>query len=119
MTDKHVLKWRENHHKALAQLRGPKCKKSGVALWRTLNRIEQKIHYAATAYCNGTCTPEQYDREKENAEKQVSKLFGHAPNGFFINSDPRGYSLKIDEAHVPDGMHKDMGGYGILAAMID
>jgi hypothetical protein len=49
----------------------------------------------------------------ENIEKAVKKLLPGV-EGFFINGDPRGYSLKIKEKIYPE-LHQDWGGYGILA----
>lgn len=115
----HVNKWRENHHRALETLRSPDCKKTGIQLWRGLRRIESYTHHAATAYCNGDMYEDTYETVKAKAEKGVKKIFGKLPDGFFINSDPRGYALKLDEKHVPKGMHTDWGGYGILAATIE
>jgi hypothetical protein len=36
----------------------------------------------------------------------------------FVNGDPRGYALKIQDEYVSENsldIHRDMGGYGILA----
>ena len=37
-------------------------------------------------------------------------------NAFFVNNDPRGYALKLKSEFVIDKkIHRDMGGYGIIA----
>ena len=116
---KHVQQWRDNHHKALESLRAPTCKKTGLQLWRVLCRIENIVHHQAELYCNGAMTESEYDACKEEACNQVVKLFGQRPGGFFVNSDPRGYALKIIPDAVPEGMQTDWGGYGCLAAVIE
>ena len=58
---------------------------------------------------------------------KIAKIFGGTiPEGVFINSDPRGHALKLDcgdagqpGVTIPEGMEKDWGGNGILAAEID
>ncbi len=116
-----VTKWRENHHKALETLRAPECKLTGLQLWRKLVKIEREAHKAATDYCNGDIEQEDFDVEKEKATVAVRNAFGHYLPGFFVNGDPRGYALKLDndKTTIPEGMHKDWGGYGILAAVIE
>jgi len=117
----HVIKWRENHHKALETLRGPDCNLTGLQLWRKLRTIERVTNDAATKYCNGEIDSLNFDAAKKRTIEQVNILFGHKVPGFFVNSDPRGYALKLDneKTNIPEGMHRDMGGYGILAAEID
>lgn len=57
------------------------------------------------------------------AIRRSGKLPGPARNlvPIFVNRDPRGYALKIDDAwmreHRP-GLHQDWGGYGIIAPEI-
>ena len=57
---------------------------------------------------------------------QLLALFGGSlPAGLYINGDPRGHMLKLDcgsagspGVPIPDGMERDWGGDGILAADI-
>lgn len=76
---------------------------------------------ATTAYCNGEIDEVACDEACRFAAEAVARIFGGVPAGFFVNRDPRGYALKLDNevTTIPDGMHKDWGGYGILAATID
>lgn len=82
-----------------------------------LIKLENKAHKMATDECNGTAN--YSDVKWTKIEHQVRALF--APkylNGFIINSDPRGYTLKIDESIVRlenIKLYKDWGGYGILS----
>lgn len=82
-----------------------------ISLCKKLHRIENKMHRLAESYCNGDITEEQFDAEKKKALSNLAKI-GLIEN-VFINSDPRGYSLKIKE---PTTFYfKDWGGYGIIS----
>lgn len=89
----------------------------GSDLYATLRRIEIKAARLATAECNGDATPEGWE---EKITAAVARVFGgKVPEGFFINGDPRGYTLKIRDTSpvletVP-GLSRDWGRYGILA----
>lgn len=119
---------RTDHHKALEALRHPSCNDSGLQMWRKLRKLENIASNAATAQCNAEAYGGQPFREGNDWENfvdgmknRVKLVFGHLPKGFCFNSDPRGYALKIDSENVklPEGMHSDWGGYGILAPVID
>jgi hypothetical protein len=71
---------------------GPDGKKISVTLWK----IERFAHEAATDYCNGVISAEQWEARKAFDTANVEKLFGKLPPGFFVNGDARGYALKID-----------------------
>jgi hypothetical protein len=131
-TPDHVTRWRNNHHKALEALRAPGCTSTGLQIWRKLRRLETKAHQAATAYCNGETLrigAKVYDYrldedcsdrfKSEQIIPAIKRIFGHVPQGFFWNTDARGYALKLESENVPEGMHQDWGRYGILAAEIN
>ena len=90
---------------------------------RLLRRLEMTVSRATTAQCNGENYQGQPYRNDanfqtylESVESRVAKIFGgQVPQGFFVNTDPRGYALKIDEGFIPDGMATDWGRFGILA----
>ena len=89
-----------------------------------LLQIENICHRSAIDYCNGIIDMNQFDRICEIQEAKVNKIFCGKLEGFFINGDPRGYSLKIKdnvmrEKYNETGLHKDWGGYGILAPEIN
>lgn len=115
--------WKERHLKALEAL-------GFVGSFRTLRTLENRANYNAVLYCNGPAyngiDSDVYETRQERIAEQVKKLFGGTlPQGFFINGDPRGYALKINAGneagmehhpeYIPEGLHKDWGGYGILA----
>lgn len=91
--------------------------------FRYLRTLENRAHYAAERYCNDSrFTSEDMEKVHEDITASVAKMFGgNVPEGFFVNNDPRGYALKIDNEKVtiPAGLHTDLGGYGILAPDFD
>lgn len=116
----HVERFRALHHKALESLNKGKPQ-SGLQLWRKLRRIESEASSFAVAMCNTGRSDEQVEAMDERIRGRIERTLGKLPVGFFFNKDPRGYALKIDNevAEIPAGMHKDWGGYGILAPEIN
>lgn len=85
-----------------------------IKLCKSLRILEGKANRAAVDYCNGDISPEQWQAIADRAKKSLIKLLGR--NDIFINGDPRGYALKIDEEASKQWRgYRDMGGYGILA----
>jgi hypothetical protein len=124
---------RAAHHRALASLHATPSKADdpqalGLKMWRALRRLERIANDAATAQCNGETyrtQPFREDSEWEAFKGQIKATAKHIfggtlPKGFFINTDPSGYALKINPERgvVPAGLHQDFGGYGCLAAEI-
>lgn len=93
----------------------------GRNLWRRLRRLEAMAHRAAEQYCNGEIELAAMDAMVEGVTRAVGNVLGQVPRGFFVNRDPRGYALKLDPDFmvIPEGMQKDWGGYGLLAAEIE
>lgn len=120
---------RENHHKALETLaRQVGCETNGLTLWRQLTRLERWVYPYSLKHCNGEGVDgDQWEAIKEQARVKLAQIFGgRIPAGVFINSDPRGHVLKMDcgdagsaGVKIPEGMDKDWGGNGILAAEIN
>ena len=141
-----TLARRAAHFAALEALTQPDAKgrkPSGLSTWRKLRAVENDAHRAATAQCNGApyggqpfrqeddeADEDEYSRFLDSLRAHVAKILQRhdLPPGFFINQDPRGYTLKIrtprsdpkrqDVTECP-GLATDWGGYGILAAEID
>jgi hypothetical protein len=94
-----------------------------VALCKKLRRIEARANRYATDICNGhkQITEHEQDLTLAGFECSVRKLLGYevGPNDpLYINLDPRGYALKIDDEVMRAmnyDLHRDWGGYGILA----
>lgn len=102
-------RWKANHLKALESL-GFK-----PSAYNRLRHLENRAHNAAEKYCNGEVMGLSYEMVISQIEESVLKLCGGKLVGFFANGDPRGYALKIESDNLPEGMHKDWGGYGIIA----
>lgn len=99
-----------------------------VKLCKKLRRLEIAASKLATDYCNG-----ENGVNTENWEVKTAPILAAArkilfPNGMtgdagkdwciFINGDCRGYALKICSEYIAANnfdIHKDWGGYGILA----
>lgn len=137
-TKPHVIRARAAHYSALETLNPGK---PGIQIWRKLRRIESEAHDSTTAQCNGAAyagqpfrpgwhpdgsegTPENptpWEIYHASVLARVAAVFGGTlPAGFLFNTDCRGYALKLDPERVtlPEGIHRDAGGYGILAPEI-
>lgn len=101
------------HYSALETLSGYRM--DGAKLYSKLLPIERTIHKHAERYCNGEINSDTWERYQNTAKTLVTAVFKREIAGLWVNGDPRGYALKIDERSVPEGMIKDWGGYGILA----
>ena len=102
-----------------------------VKLCKKLRRLESLGNAHALRLCNGPEYASEHDAwaVKERILTKVQILLGYATGEVkvFINQDPRGYALKIDDAWIRANMkrmdigralgalHHDWGGYGILA----
>lgn len=83
--------------------------------YRSLKTFENRANRIATAWCNGDIDEGQYDFAMFKVEVGVKRLFnGTMPDGFFINSNPQGYALKIRDT-VNTLSQRDWGNYGLLA----
>ena len=96
-----------------------------VTLAKKVHRIEVKAHKLAEDYCNGLLeTDDFYEKKEGSILKSLDKVLDFTSKNIpvFVNGDPRGYALKIDDAYVKANdldIHRDWGGYGILAPEFD
>lgn len=93
-----------------------------VALCKKLFSLENKMRRAALQYSNGDMESDEEDKIEKEILDKVDKILGFRAKKIpvFINSDPRGYSLKIDDEWMRNKgdktpLYRDFGGYGILA----
>lgn len=97
-----------------------------IALCKKLRRLEAKAQAIALRLCNGPEYPGGYDEVDALTGailEKVNAILGNSgPDAvpIFVNRDPRGYALKIEDSWVRDNyekkpIHRDWGGYGILA----
>lgn len=86
-------------------------------LYQQLKRLENKANRICTAYCNGDGDEAKQDKQLEAIKTKVLQLLPNLPaDTFFINRDPRGYSLKVREGKAKElDLYRDWGSYGILA----
>ena len=96
----------------------PESKRYGpVELCKKLHKYEVKAHEMAEEMCSYEVDCEAYEKTLSNIEKKVNEILGSGPH-VFINTDPRGYALKIDTKDMKPleygAIHKDWGGYGII-----
>lgn len=121
---KYIERDRKQHHQALEALAlRVACTTDGLTLWRKLNRLERRLHAACEHFSNeGSYGQDRWEKDKQAGCEELRRIFGgQIPEGVYINGDPRGHSLKLDcdEAPIPEGMQRDWGGNGILAAEIE
>ena len=89
--------------------------------YNTLRRIEVFANRVMEDYCNGDIDERAFDLRYEKIKDKVANVFGgKLPEGFYLNTDPRGYSLKLNDSYVNDTewverIETDWGGYGLLA----
>lgn len=85
-----------------------------------INAIERRAHQLAENICNIPMSEATRNRREQTILDQVTHVFGgELPKGFYLNLDPRGYALKLDNEVFAAGTmpisYIDWGGYGILA----
>jgi hypothetical protein len=91
-----------------------------VTLYKMLRRLEAEAHRLAERECNEQL-PEGYSEKKDaSILRRLDSILGFKAAGIavILNGDPRGYAIKIDDACMKAQgieLHRDMGGYGILA----
>ena len=89
-----------------------------VQLCRKLRQLELRASRFTIAICNGTTSQEASDQGLEKIEAEVNALLCNTDVPIFINRDPRGYAIKIDDEWMrtsANSIHRDLGGYGIIA----
>jgi len=94
-----------------------------VALCKKLHRLEVKANLLATNWCNGDIEEHDYNIQSNDILVKVGSILGLIKDGIpiyplFFNGDCRGYTLKLDDSYVKDNniqIHRDWGGYGIIA----
>jgi hypothetical protein len=99
-----------------------------IALCKKLRRLEAKTSRITTDYCNGDFDAgengEKLDAALDPILAKVNAILGNTgknPVPVFVNRDPRGYALKIDDVWIHNKqarIYSDWGGYGIIAPEI-
>ena len=110
------------HGKNLLAIFPNATEKDPVKLCKKLRRLEWEGAALALRRCNGPEFAEgQYEAKTADVLAKVDGLLHYERDHVrvFLNGDPRGYALKIDDDWMrarPDvRLHRDWGDYGILA----
>ena len=101
-----------NKSKLLEGLSWPDC--------LALLALEKKAHKWAEDSCNFPLSDRTETRRSNIIMRDIARIFGKVPAGFYLNGDPRGCALKIDPEKGGDvsDMVTDWGGYGMIAATV-
>lgn len=109
----------EAHGRQLLAIFPTATERNPVSLCRKLRRLEKEAAVIGLRMCNG---PEYLEGEDdaacESVLAKVHKVLGIDGPAIFVNRDPRGYALKISDRTMMERgyqLHKDWGGYGIIA----
>ena len=103
-----------------------------IVLCKRLRVLERKAQRLTADLCNGLPEPRELEAEAEveldliedrvniilNNKKGLQKKSWQLLVKTFINRDPKGYALKIDDNYVREHgleIRRDLGGYGIIA----
>jgi hypothetical protein len=107
----------ERHGENLKAIFGLPTDTDPVTLCKKLRRIENSASAHALRACNFGISDAEHERIKKNVMRQLAKVLGPVNEAtVWMNWDPRGYALKLtEEASKTANIHKDWGGYGILA----
>ncbi len=111
----------QKHGENLLKIFTTAKEQDAVKLSKKLFRLEHQAHQIATDYCNGEngVTSENWEERTEPILQKVRILLNCTDTfPIFLNGDARGYALKIKDSYVRDAnlnIHRDFGGYGILA----
>ena len=91
-----------------------------VALSKKILRLENEAHRASERYSSDSRYGGEAQWEKDSASvlSRLDKIlnFRKLKIPVFVNGDPRGCALKIDDSAAKHmTIERDMGGYGLLA----
>ena len=112
----------EAHGRALLELFPNAIESDPFDICKRLRRLEAEGSRLAVDRCNGDVDEAEAEKRGEVLLYRADIILGFKDAGIpvFLNGDPRGYALKIDDAwmrlHARDSpLHRDWGGNGILA----
>ena len=95
-----------------------------VKLCKKLRRLEVKAHRLAEQWCNGDIDETTWVKGSDDCLTTAIGILcpeRSLGDALFVNGDPRGYALKINDRFMRDSgakLHRDWGGCGILAPEI-
>ena len=87
-----------------------------IELCSKLFRLENKAHEFTTNHCNYGYSDDEFNLFEDKILSKISSLLNCNKDIMFLNGDARGYALKFTSEFSKDkDIHKDWGGYGIIA----
>jgi hypothetical protein len=91
-----------------------------TTLCKRVHRLEGEAHRLAKRACNEDLGEEFIEKKEKSILKRLDVILNFRAQNIpvFLNGDPRGYALKIDDEYVREhnlDIHRDWGGYGIIA----
>ena len=107
----------EKHGKDLIAVFNLPSTTDPIGLCKKLRRLEVEASRKMVDYYNGAIDGDEIDAYQDKLVPRILKVIGKDNLGMLkINRDPRGYALKLTtKASHSASIHKDWGGYGILA----
>jgi hypothetical protein len=116
----------EVHGRALLVIFPNSIEQDPIKLCKKLRRLEARGAAIGLRLCNGPEYPTEdaADIKTDTLLDKVNTLLGNTARPLvpvFINRDPRGYALKIQEEWVRTNkvaIRQDWGGYGLIAPEI-
>lgn len=93
---------------------------NGESIYLQLRKIEKKLTKLHEKACDIPVAEITIDKAHDIATLEIKRIFNVVPKGLYINTDPRGYALKIDDEVFKSNyqgisLETDWGGYGLLA----
>lgn len=112
-----------HHMKNLQRIFPDMTKVSAVANYKRLHRLEAEARSAATRACNEPVPEGWLEKKQKSILKRLNAVlrFREAKVPVFVNTDPRGCALKIDDAYVREhglDIERDWGGYGLICPSV-
>lgn len=93
-----------------------------VDMMHRLCTLERTLHRHAELACSVPLSDTQerhHERKSDQAIEEIETMMPKLAGKVFVNGDPRGWALKIDDAHkdlINDSrIARDWGGYGLLS----
>lgn len=117
----------KDHGENLLHLFPRATERDPIKLCKKLRRMEAKAQEIVLRLCNGPEFPggdDEVDALTGAILAKVNAILGNsgpASVPVFVNRDPRGYALKIDDVWMHNKqarLYSDWGGYGIIAPEI-
>lgn len=112
----------EAHGRALLELFPNATERDPFDICKRLRRLEAEGSRLAVERCNGEVDEAEAEKRGDAIlyRADIILCFRSAGIPVFLNGDPRGYALKIDDAWMRENaadsrLHRDWGGYGIIA----